>query len=151
MFFFFFSQTEEWKQFSAKVTDQLKYKANRNLYHYTSPEGLIGILGNNKLWFTESGCLNDESEGKYIYSLIQNCIETNLTFNIDFSEEVRKQIIENRTIINDSNNKVWGPLTSQELPEGSKCITKFTFHLSASMDLYRHSHFFYKQMPGIVL
>lgn len=106
MFFFFFSQTEEWKQFSAKVTDQLKYKANRNLYHYTSPEGLIGILGNNKLWFTESGCLNDESEGKYIYSLIQNCIETNLTFNIDFSEEVRKQIIENRTIINDSKNNV---------------------------------------------
>ena len=118
MFFFFFSQTEEWNQFSEKVTEQLKYKANRNLYHYTSPEGLIGILENNKLWFTESGCLNDESEGKYIYSLIQNCIETNLTFNIDFIEEVRKQIMENSAITDGIKNNITNDEVAKMHEEG---------------------------------
>lgn len=102
MFFFFFSQSEEWKNFREKVTNQLKYKANKNLYHYTSPEGLIGILGANKLWFTEASCLNDESEGKYLYSLIQDCIENNMSFDIDFVEEVRRRIIENKNTVNDS-------------------------------------------------
>lgn len=33
-------------------------------------------------------------------------------------------LLRAKIIIIDSNNKVWGRLTSQELPEGSKCITK---------------------------
>lgn len=37
------------------------------VYHYTSPEGLLGILESRKLWFTECSVLNDRSEGQYIF------------------------------------------------------------------------------------
>ena len=96
MFFFFFSQTPEWNNFRKQVLDQLKYKTNRLLYHYTSPEGLIGILSNNRLWFTESSCLNDESEGRYIYSIIQDCINNTQLFDAEFVDEIKKRITDSK-------------------------------------------------------
>lgn len=40
------------------------------LYHYTSPKALKGILKSNKLWFSNIYFLNDKSEMKYTYFLI---------------------------------------------------------------------------------
>ena len=41
-------------------------KINDNIYHYTSPEGLLGILGDTgiELHFTRYDCVNDTSEGR---------------------------------------------------------------------------------------
>lgn len=47
-----------------------------NLWHYTSADGLVGIIrnepdeyGNLHFWFTRSDCLNDTSEGNHILRL----------------------------------------------------------------------------------
>ncbi|MFL0267940.1 DUF2971 domain-containing protein [Candidatus Clostridium radicumherbarum] len=40
-------------------------KTQKIVYHYTSPSGILSILQNDKLWFTDCQYLNDKSE--YIY------------------------------------------------------------------------------------
>lgn len=53
------------------------------LWHYTSADGLLGIIRNEQnehgklhFWFTRSDCLNDTSEGTHILSLFsQVCLE----------------------------------------------------------------------------
>lgn len=49
------------------------FNANQDkpLYHYTSPDGLLGILKSDKiaLWFSKYDCLNDSSEGKHIIAI----------------------------------------------------------------------------------
>ena len=39
---------------------------NDLVYHYTSVDGLLGIIKSKSLWFTECSVLNDESEGIHI-------------------------------------------------------------------------------------
>lgn len=54
-----------------------------NLWHYTSADGLMGIIrnedkehGNLHFWFTRSDCLNDTSEGNHILTLFEKvCTE----------------------------------------------------------------------------
>ena len=38
--------------------------------HYTSPEGLKGILSSGQLWFSNAKFLNDKTETNYIYSIL---------------------------------------------------------------------------------
>ncbi len=42
------------------------------LYHYTSQEGLLGILKNKNLWMTNVLYLNDSSEFSYVDNLINS-------------------------------------------------------------------------------
>ena len=42
---------------------------NRNIYHYTSPTGLNGIVSYHTLRFTDRNFLNDYSEGRYVIDL----------------------------------------------------------------------------------
>lgn len=39
------------------------------VYHYTSPQGALGILQNKTLWFTDCEFMNDPAELKYCYEL----------------------------------------------------------------------------------
>lgn len=61
------------------VPDFLKNKEyvtiDEKIYHYTSAEGLIGILKNQELWFTNIYFLNDNNEMFYTYKLILEVIE----------------------------------------------------------------------------
>ena len=50
---------------------------NKLIYHYTSPKGLEGILSSQSLWFTDFSVLNDESEGQYIYNLVDDVLSSN--------------------------------------------------------------------------
>lgn len=45
------------------------------IYHYTSPEGLQGILEKSNLRFSDRNFLNDSSEGSYVLDLLANNIE----------------------------------------------------------------------------
>lgn len=49
------------------------YISNKSqpIYHYTSPDGLNGILSQNTLRFTDRNYLNDYSEGRYVMELCQ--------------------------------------------------------------------------------
>ncbi len=46
-------------------------------FHYTSPSGLLGIISNQKIWFSDSDYLNDVSESDYFLSLASNVFSTN--------------------------------------------------------------------------
>ena len=46
----------------------------RPIYHYTAPDTFIKIIGNKKMRFTRSDCLNDYSEGKYILSVFERVL-----------------------------------------------------------------------------
>lgn len=50
------------------------------IYHYTSPEGFLGIMKSGQLWFTDIRYLNDKSEGLYFVKLL-----------IEFAEKHRDQ------------------------------------------------------------
>ncbi len=41
------------------------------IYHYTSPEGLVSIIKNKKIWFSDSQFMNDRSEYVYIKEIFE--------------------------------------------------------------------------------
>lgn len=47
----------------------------KTLYHYTSQNGLLGILNTGKLWMTNIRYLNDSSEFKYTLDLVKSELE----------------------------------------------------------------------------
>ena len=54
-----------------------KWNLGHDIYHYTSPNGLIGILGDKpKYRFTHSSYVNDTEEGKNILVLYERVLET---------------------------------------------------------------------------
>lgn len=46
------------------------------IYHYTSPNGLIGIITNKELWFSRFDCLNDAGEGQYVTDVYKKAIHS---------------------------------------------------------------------------
>lgn len=64
------------------------------IYHYTSPEGLQGIIQESKLRFSDRNFLNDSSEGRYVLDLFIN--------NIDYvcinAKELISDLIQNYDI-----------------------------------------------------
>ena len=66
-------------------------KLPKELYHYTSPKALKGILKSNKLWFSNIYFLNDKSEMKYTYLLI---LELLTSIKKDLDSEFYKKILE---------------------------------------------------------
>lgn len=52
-------------------------KSDNIVYHYTSPEGFLGILTNHNVRFTDIRYMNDRSEGVYFVKLLLEFIEKN--------------------------------------------------------------------------
>lgn len=72
--------TTEGERQIQEVTSALEAESNdqssapRTLFHYTTAEGLIGILETKALWFTHAAYLNDHSEIEYGTELIQQVV-----------------------------------------------------------------------------
>lgn len=49
----------------------------KEIYHYTSSTALLSIIKHKQLWFTNSRFLNDKTENRYIYLLLDEYIEKN--------------------------------------------------------------------------
>ena len=45
------------------------------LYHYTTSEGLVGIVSTHSLWATEAAFLNDFSEFSYGEGVIKSAVQ----------------------------------------------------------------------------
>nr|WP_256433563.1 DUF2971 domain-containing protein [Myxococcus sp. CA040A] len=58
--------------------DALDKNPPKILFHYTTPDGLLGILKTEKLWFSQTGFLNDSVEATYAHSLICTAIDERL-------------------------------------------------------------------------
>lgn len=54
---------------------KLQKAVPRALYHYTNPEGVLGILRTNKFWATDIRFMNDATELSYSIGLLQELVE----------------------------------------------------------------------------
>lgn len=64
------------KNFYNSEFSSTKYaKIIGDIYHYTSVDGIIGILKNKELWFTNIYFLNDNQELFYTYKLINEVVK----------------------------------------------------------------------------
>ena len=62
----------------------------KEIYHYTSSNALLSIIQNKQLWFTNSRFLNDTTENRYIYLLIDEYIEQNKNkFCATYCDEIK--------------------------------------------------------------
>ncbi|MGP1541307.1 DUF2971 domain-containing protein [Peptostreptococcus stomatis] len=66
-----------------------KLNNEKILYHYTSVEGIFGILNNNKIWATNMFFLNDISEFKYTFDLFEQFFLNKIK-----NEEIKNSLIE---------------------------------------------------------
>ena len=83
-------------------------KEPNHIIHYTSMEGLMGILQSGEMWFTESKFLNDDSEGTYIYEIIDKCDKAkyekkfqDVLNRLILGKELQPKDLKVRNIIND--------------------------------------------------
>lgn len=66
-------------------------EADKNLYHYTSAEGLYGIITSGKLWATNVHFLNDAKEVKHAIDILADVIDE----RIDTSNNKTNRFLEN--------------------------------------------------------
>lgn len=82
---------------SVKIEDHIPHD-DCNIFHYTSPQGLSGIISKHELWFSDRAYMNDKSEGMYTIQLCIDEVEklgfTNPTLKKHFIEECNKQRID---------------------------------------------------------
>lgn len=66
------------------------------IYHYTSPNGLKGILTDEKLHFTDRNFLNDASEGSYVLDLVINNTEKVCVYSQALQNDIKSRCIERK-------------------------------------------------------
>ena len=86
------------------------------IYHYTSLEGMHGIISNSTIRFTNRFCLNDRSEGFYVFTLLEN--------NIDKIIPRDHPLHKLKDDIKDKARE-----HSEKLPENSSCVYQASFSL----------------------
>jgi hypothetical protein len=80
------------------------------VYHYTSLEGLIGIIENRAVWMTDFGYLNDRQELNHGISLVSDSL--NKMLESDILPNVKELLLEWKNTIKQTPNRV--------------CITSFS-------------------------
>lgn len=63
------SRVESLASFKAQISADLP----EYVFHYTNPQGLLGIVSSGTLWMSDSSFLNDPSELVYFKEIVQNC------------------------------------------------------------------------------
>lgn len=61
--------------------DDLERKPKQTLYHYTSTDGLKGILSNKSFWMTDVRYMNDAKELSYAEDIIANEIDKEIKYS----------------------------------------------------------------------
>ena len=68
-----------------------------SIYHYTSPQGMDGILFNDKkhplLWFSRFDCLNDRNEGAGILNVYKSVLRSMLDKQ-ELTEEFYAHVVD---------------------------------------------------------
>lgn len=76
----------EFQNYPPLLTEHYSSAAPSLLYHYTSPEALIGIATNKEIWATSVDFLNDSAEAKHAMGILARIIEDRVTKE-NFSED----------------------------------------------------------------
>lgn len=77
---------KEFRPLLAKTGQTFYDRAEGMICHYTSSNGLLGILQSQSLWFTELSGLNDSTEGTYIWDIVKECLANN--YDEDFNAAI---------------------------------------------------------------
>jgi hypothetical protein len=64
------AQRQDFANIQHRYIEQMDRPLPAEMWHYTSGEGLIGILETGQLFFTHVGCLNDNMEYRYFGDLV---------------------------------------------------------------------------------
>jgi len=66
----------EYQTFAAGIAKKLGFNSDppKTLWHYTTADGLLGILESASIYATQLGCLNDVSELRYAMHMVQNAM-----------------------------------------------------------------------------
>lgn len=72
------------------IEELLSAKPPAELYHYTSPEGLLGILTSGELWASKAIFMNDTAEFRLALDLAREEIESR-----SLSEDLERELLEN--------------------------------------------------------
>lgn len=65
----------KYQEILAYIPTIISKRPHQTIYHYTSAQGLAGILQSQKIWLTRWDCLNDSSEYLQIHDTIKRCIK----------------------------------------------------------------------------
>lgn len=95
----------------AKPLSSNNIEVRNTIYHYTSPQGLIGILGseNPKLFFTQYDSLNDLKERKDVLDFLYGYCEYRVKENLmpkELEEEIRKIELSDKSRIEHNLDKI---------------------------------------------
>lgn len=80
------------------------------LHHYTSAEGLKGILKDSEIWFSNTRFLNDSSENNYIYDMFpRRYDEYEQSLDLEFYSQLDKIANDflNKDYCNINNKRLW--------------------------------------------
>jgi hypothetical protein len=80
------------KSISKSLSKEFNGEKPTTIYHYTSTEGLIGILSTGKMWFTDILYMNDSSELTYAMELIYSVLEKTTK---QYENEIFSEVLEN--------------------------------------------------------
>ena len=91
-------------RFRPGVEDRVK-DVDGLMFHYTSPSGLLSILENNEVFFTDIRFLNDKSEDIYLVKLILDILDKN-KHKYPYVSEVVNKLFKNHKISDLRNLKI---------------------------------------------
>ena len=85
-------------RYEGLLKDEQKTDSPRVLYHYTSAEGLKGIIESGKLWATSRHHLNDSSEYRYGFEIAEDVLSEERNHNL--AERVRQSLNTHLVLLN---------------------------------------------------
>lgn len=74
---------QEYRKFCQHHIPSFARPLPKEIWHYTTAEGLIGILETGKIWATQSACLNDTLEQRYFGDKIHEVVKAKRKTNTD--------------------------------------------------------------------
>ena len=79
-----------------KLYNEMKFseleKYFGDIYHYTSPEGLKGILDSESMFATDMLFLNDKSENMYVIDIVKNNLDILCNNNLELRKDIEREI-----------------------------------------------------------
>ncbi|MCQ2386931.1 MAG: DUF2971 domain-containing protein [Clostridia bacterium] len=89
------SQYENFQGQTSERYIDYAFQDKNSIYHYTSVEGLIGIITSGKIRFTEYSYLNDSTEGDYIFSVLKSMLNNKISYDKEFKDKIVEHIDKN--------------------------------------------------------
>jgi hypothetical protein len=74
---------EEYRRFCTHHIPSFARAPSDEIWHYTTADGLIGILRSGQIWSTQVTCLNDTLEQRYFGDLVHAAVKARRAANID--------------------------------------------------------------------